>query len=149
MASRYPSLTRTSMPWTCTPFCMLLLSLIGHGKLVHEWYITIGDFLDKTHIRIEQHDMEMLDSVDTLYACPVPEPCYMLRSDFGAERPPNIFIYPSSPSLCQVTLLRIFLHLEPCPYDQMHNTLVYTVWPVIVQNLDVIYTRYQLVVTLE
>ena len=50
------------------PFLTALLYTLAGGN------IAIGDLLDKPHVWVMQHDMEMLDPMDRLQRLPVPEP---------------------------------------------------------------------------
>lgn len=42
--------------------------------LLTQWYITVGDFIHEFHVRVIEHDMEVLHGMDGLEGPPVLEP---------------------------------------------------------------------------
>jgi len=81
----------------------------------------------------------MLDCVHALQARPVLEPDDMLASDSGAEGPLHV-VFDTPPSFGrQVICPRDFFEGELGPYDEVNNLLVDAIWPVVVEDLDVVW----------
>jgi len=83
------------------------------------------------------HNMKMLDSGNTLQACPVPEPDDILGLETAAERLVNVVVDLLALFRGEVTSRGIIFELKFDPHHQMDDICVDPVWPVIVKNPDV------------
>lgn len=96
-----------------------------------------SDLTDESHIRIEQHDVEMLDGMYGLDTPPILEPCHISAVHAIAEGVVNVVLNLFPSSIGQVAGLLVLFQLEFGPDYEMYDALVQSIWPVIVENLEI------------
>lgn len=96
-----------------------------------------SDLTDKVHIRIEQHDVKMLDSLYRLDTRPVLEPCHVLAAHATAESVVHVLLDLFPGSIGQVAGVLVLFQHELGPDYEMYDALVQAIRPVIVENLEI------------
>lgn len=107
-------------------------------QLDAQWHIAACDLVDELRIGLEQHDMKVLDRMYTLQALPVLEPHHMIRIlHLRPESRVHVVVDAPPRRKRQIIRLRIILEIELGPDDEMHDSRVYSIWPVVVKDLDI------------
>lgn len=108
-------------------------------KLGRHGHIALGELLHQLFVWIVQHDVEVLYCVHTLQAPPVLEPGIVLGLDLAPKRPLDKPIDLLVRFGCRVACFCVVFKLKLSPYHQVHDFVVDTVWPVVIQNLNVLF----------
>jgi hypothetical protein len=108
-------------------------------KLCRHGHIVVGDFFHEFHTRIVQHDVEVLDGMHALQALPVLEPGKLPGLEPASERPLNIRVDLAARLGRRQARRCVVFELELGPDDEVHNLVVDSIGPVVVQDLDVLF----------
>lgn len=112
-------------------------------KLGRHRNITVRDVLDEVGIRIVQHDVEVLDGMHALQTLPVLEPRVLVGLQPRAERLLHVGINLLERFGRRIARLRVIGELELGPDDEVDDLGVDSVWPVVVEDLDVLYVELE------
>lgn len=104
-------------------------------------HVAVGDVLDERCVCVVQHDVKVLDCMHTLQAPPVLEPGNVVGLHSAAERLVHERVHLLVRLGRRETCLGVFVQLELGPDDKVHYPVVNAVRPVVVQNLDVLFTN--------
>jgi hypothetical protein len=124
-------------PVECSPISSL--SQIRNSKLLGHCHIPFCNPPQEFLIRLIQHDMKVLQRMHTLERRPVPEPNKAVpwNSILSTKGPLHKCLDRCSGSLSQIADSVIFFEPEFCPNHEVDNVEVNSVWPVVVEDLEV------------
>lgn len=107
------------------------------SKLFTHGNVSSSDPPDEIHVRIEQHDVKVLNSLYGLDAPPILEPCHISVVHPVSENVVHEVLNFLPRDMGQVAGLLVLIKLELGPDYEMDDALVQTIGPVIVENLEV------------
>ena len=122
--------------------CSSILSSVSHLDFFRQRNIPTSDMLYKILVRIEHHNMKVLNSMYAFQRAPVLEPDHIIPPTNSNERSVDKIVNLSSSFRRKITIgvgVRdcASYELEFCPDHEMDNSCVDAVGPVVVEDLVV------------
>lgn len=127
--------------WQPREFVVTIASWLSN--LFHQRHISPGDILQKLRVRIEKHNVKMLNRMNTLQSGPILEPNHICAPTSPYESLVHKLV-DFAPDLREKIAFWIRgVRSEPKlrPNDEMGDASVYAVWEIIVENLQIICRR--------
>lgn len=116
----------------------LSTSNVVDPNLIDQRHIVVGDVLHEILVWIEKHNMEMLHCMNGLQTGPILEPDAVFRANSCSESLLNIRVDLFSGRIGQIAGNRIFFERKFDPNNEMHDSCVDTIRPVVEQDFDIV-----------